>query len=41
VVVHVIVLGVTSRFSHHDFMEIENIEVLGLGMLGLKFVGKL
>jgi len=37
----VILLCVTSRFFHHDFLDIENIEVLGLGMLGLKFVGKL
>jgi hypothetical protein len=29
VVLHVIVLGVTSRFSQHDFLQIENIEVLG------------
>jgi hypothetical protein len=41
VVLHVIVLGVTSRISHHVFLQIENIEVLGLGMLGPKFVGKL
>jgi hypothetical protein len=41
VVLHGIVLGVTSRFSHHDFLQIENIEVLAIGMLGLKFVGKL
>ncbi len=32
-----IALGVTSRFSHHDFLQIANI---GLGMLGPKFVGK-